>query len=202
MHSIYLVHAGQFKTCLVAADGREKVTGFFLRGDLLGIDSFGCEHHACDIVALDVCEVWELPCTQVGVLECQQPGLRLDLAQWMAGEIRRNWRWTLSLATLGAEQRVAAFLLDMAERQQSLGYSARVLNLRMTRAEMGNFLAIQLETATRALSHLASLGMIRVARRQIELLEPAALGALLRARRGSAAHPGGAASRFGEAGNA
>jgi CRP/FNR family transcriptional regulator len=73
---------------------------------------------------------------------------------------------------------VAAFLVDLAERQRALGYSALQLQLRMSRAELGNFLALQLETVTRALSNLARLGIIAVQRRGVELLDPDSLAAV------------------------
>jgi CRP/FNR family transcriptional regulator len=175
-HSLYLVHAGFFKTCVLSEDGREKITGFHLRGDLLGIDSFDLPAYGCDAVALDTGEVWELPLAQ---LRLHAPELLPHVTAMLAGEIRRDWRWMLALGTLNAEQRVAAFLLDLAARLQALGFSARYLLLRMTRAELGNFLALQLETVTRVLSRLASTGLIAVDGRAIRIDDAKALKAIL-----------------------
>jgi len=179
MHSIYVVHAGFFKSCVTSEDGREKITGFRMRNDLLGIDSLGMSSHACDVVALDVGEVWELPCAQLSAFAAKVPRFQDTLTAALSSEIRRDWQWMLSVGTLAAEKRVIAFLLDLAERQRALGYSPRQLLLRMSRAELGNFLALQLETVTRALSHLAALGLIGVERREIRLVDPDALRALL-----------------------
>lgn len=179
LHSLYLVHAGFFKACVLSEDGREKITGFRMRGDWLGIDALGTSSYTCDAVALDVGEVWDVPCSQLPVFCARLPQLQEHLTAAMAGEIRRDWRWMLSLGTLNAEQRVAAFLLDMAARQRTLGFSARQLRLRMTRAEIGNFLALQLETVTRALSRFGELGIIGVERREIRLNDPDALQMLL-----------------------
>ena len=174
--SLYLVHAGFFKTSVVSEDGREKITGFRLRGDLLGIDALDMPVFACDAVALDVGEVWELPCAQ---LRDQIPNFQEKLTSALAGEIRRDWSWMLAVGTLSAEQRVIAFVLDLAARLHALGFSARSLMLRMTRAELGNFLALQLETVTRALSHLQALGMIDVDGRQIHIQDHAGMRAML-----------------------
>lgn len=63
--SLFLIHAGFFKTCVLSQDGREKITGFRLRGDLLGMDALGLPSYACDAISLDVGEVWELPYAQL-----------------------------------------------------------------------------------------------------------------------------------------
>lgn len=177
-HSLFLVHAGFFKTCVLSEDGREKITGFHLRGDLLGIDSFDMPTYGCDAIALDTCEVWELPLSQ---LRTRAPELLPHVTATLAGEVRRDWRWMLILGTLNAEQRVAAFLLDLASRLEALGFSARHLLLRMTRAELGNFLALQLETVTRVLSRLASSGLIAVDGREIRIDDAKGLKAILAA---------------------
>ncbi|HTM70447.1 MAG TPA: helix-turn-helix domain-containing protein [Luteimonas sp.] len=170
--TLYLVHAGFFKTTVASADGREKITGFRLRGDLLGMESIGLATHACDAVALDTGEVWELPLEQ---LQRHLPECLPEIAGLLASEIRRDWRWMLDTSSLNAEQRVAAFLLDLGERLQALGFSRHDLRLRMTRADLGNFLSLQLETVTRALSRLAASGLIDVDGREIRLADPAAL---------------------------
>lgn len=174
--SLFLVHAGFFKTCLVAEDGREKITGFQLRGDLLGLDAVDMPVHTCDAIALDTGEVWELPYASV---RDDLPGFQQWITSVLAGEIRRDWNWMLTLSTMSADQRVVTFLLDLASRLESLGFSARHLTLRMTRAEIGNFLALKLETVTRALSRLQSQGMIGVEGRDIRIEDPARMRACL-----------------------
>jgi CRP/FNR family transcriptional regulator len=177
--ALYLVHAGCFKTQLVSADGREKITGFRMRGDLLGLDSLGTPSYGCDAIALEFGEVWELPCAQLEAFGAKLPELRQQLTAALAREIRRDWHWMLSIGTLNAEQRVVAFLLDLADRQDALGFSPRHLMLRMTRADLGSFLALQLETVTRVLTRLAGLGAIGVERRHIAIERPALLRTLL-----------------------
>lgn len=180
--ALYLIHAGFFKTSVLSEDGREKITGFRMRGDLLGIDALDMPHYACDAVALDAGEVWELP---VAHLRERLPEFQDRLTALLAGEIRRDWSWMLALGTLTAEQRVITFLLDLAARLERLGFSARCLMLRMTRAELGNFLALQLETVTRALSRLHGAGLIAVERREIRIEDADGLRALLSGTHGS-----------------
>lgn len=175
-HSLFLIHAGFFKTSVASADGREKITGFRMRGDLLGIDALDMPTHGCDAMALDVGEVWELP---MALLRDRLPEFQERLTMLLASEIRRDWGWMLALGTLSADQRVVAFLLDFAARLERLGFSARCLMLRMTRAELGNFLSLQLETVTRALSRLQAQGLIGVERREIRIDDPNGLRALM-----------------------
>lgn len=174
--SLFYVHAGCFKTCLVSEDGREKITGFRMRGDLLGLEALDMETYACDAIALDVGEVWELPYAQ---LRDAFPEFQQRITATLAGEIRRDWNWMLALGTLGAEQRVVTFLLDLSARLAAMGFSPRQLMLRMTRAELGNFLALKLETVTRALSRLQAQGLIGVDGRQIRIDDAAGLHAAL-----------------------
>lgn len=175
-HALFMVHAGLFKTSVLSEDGRERVTGFHLRGELLGIDSFDMPTYACDAIALDTSEAWELP---LSWLKGEGSDLLPCITGMLAAEIRRDWRWMLALGTLSAEQRVVAFLLDLAARLQILGYSAQHLLLRMTRADLGSFLALQLETVTRALSHLDATGVIIVNRREIRIRDEARLRSML-----------------------
>lgn len=170
-HALYLVHAGFLKTCELSEDGREQVTGFRMRGDLLGVESIGLAVHTCDAVALDDCEIWELPYPPVLNACLRIPELQTRLAAALAEEIRRDRSWMLTIGTLPAEQRVAAFLMDIADRHARLGFSPRHFILRMGRADIASFLALKHETVSRALSHLELLGYISVQRREVKLLD-------------------------------
>lgn len=175
-NSLFYVRSGCFKTSVLSEDGREKITGFRMRGDLLGLDAVDMPAHACDAVALDAAEVWELPCVR---LQDMLPEIQSRVTGMLAAEIRRDWRWMLALGTLGADQRVVAFLLDLSARFSTMGLDPELLQLRMTRAELGNFLALTLETVTRALSRLQARGMIEVNGRRIRILDEAGLRAVL-----------------------
>ena len=176
--ALYLVHAGFLKSRLVSPDGREQITGFHLRGELLAVDAIGTATHGCDVIALDYSEVWELPYPPVLHACMRVPELQARLTAALAAEIRRDREWMLALGTLEAEQRVALFLLDLARRYQALGFSASRFVLRTTRAEMGSFLALKHETVTRALSRLHALGYISVERRDVRILDADALARL------------------------
>ena len=174
-NALYLVNVGFLKTCLVAEDGREQVTGFRMRGDLVGIESIGAAVHECDVIALETSGVWELPYPAILRACAQMPELQERLTWALAAEIRSDRSWKLALGSLSSEQRVAAFLLDLASRHEALGFSSRHFVLRMGRADIGSFLALKHETVTRALTRLAAQGCIDVQWREIRILDARAL---------------------------
>lgn len=170
-HAIFLVHAGSYKTCELAEDGRERITSFRMRGDLVGVESIGLRTYSSDVIALEDSEVWELPYPAVLRACLLVPELHAHLTSALAAEIRSDRSWMLMLGTLAAERRVAAFLLDVAARYARLGYSAKHFILRMSRVDMASFLALKHETVSRALSRLHGLSYIDVRRREVRVLD-------------------------------
>jgi len=169
--ALYLVHAGSYKTCELADDGREQVTGFRMRGDLIGVESIGLQSYSCDVIALEDSECWELPYPAILRACLHMPELQTHITGALAAEVRGDRSWMLMLGTLAAERRVAAFLLDVAARYAHLGYSASHFILRMSRIDMASFLALKHETVSRALSRLNELNFISVQRREVHVLD-------------------------------
>ena len=177
-HSLFLVHGGYFKSSVASADGRERVTGLRMRGDILGLESLGLETYACDAIALDVSEVWEIPVSRLAMADARAQSC---LSAQLAAQVRRDWECMLATGTLSAEQRVVDFLLGLSRRHAQMGFSADCLDVRLSRAEIGSYLSLQLETVTRALSHLQALGLIKVERRRITINDRQALQSRLAA---------------------
>ncbi len=173
--ALFVVHFGCLKVSDLSGDGREQVTGFRMRGDLVGAESIGLPGYACDVVALEDCEVWALPYRPIPAACLRLPSLQACLTAALAEEIRRDRSWMLTLGTLKAEQRVASFLLDLAARHARLGYSAHHFILRMSRADIASFLNLKHETVSRILSRLQERGQIAVDRREIRILDAARL---------------------------
>ena len=172
----FLVHAGVYKSTVLDAHGRERVTGFALKGDVLGVEALEGTRYAADVVSLDVGDVIELPRS-----ELMDPvrGMLPVVAASMAAAFERDWRWMLAMRAFDADQRVARFLLDYAARLARRGFPGHRLLLRMTRADIGSFLDLASESVVRAMTRLESAGLIRVSCRDITLLDSAALERLL-----------------------
>jgi CRP/FNR family transcriptional regulator len=174
-HSLYVVRSGCFKTVYTDFSGSEQVLGFPMSGDLMGADGIDCGHYSSTAISLDTSEVVIVPLTSLARLVYECPRLEALLYRVLSRELVRvqNMAWTLG--TLGAEGRVAAFLLTLSARLGALGYSRCSFNLRMTRQEIGSYLGLKLETVSRALSALNTSGIVQVHQRSIDIVDADAL---------------------------
>jgi len=177
--SLYAVRTGFFKTCLSSEDGRDQVTGFQMAGELLGLDGIGTDHHTCDAVALEDSLVCVIPYTQLEELSRELSDLQRHFHKIMSREIVREHGVMLLLGSMRAEERLAAFLLNLTQRLGARGFSANSLVLRMTREEIGSYLGLKLETVSRAFSKFQEDGVLEVKQRQIQVLNPQALQKLV-----------------------
>jgi CRP/FNR family transcriptional regulator len=178
-HALYAVRTGFFKTRVSAEDGRDQVTGFQMAGELLGFDGIGTERHSCDAVALEDSQVCIIPFSQLEGLSRQFNGLQRQLHKVMSREIVRDHGVMLLLGSMRAEERLAAFLLNLTQRLQARGFSGTALVLRMTREEIGSYLGLKLETVSRAFSKFQDDGVLEVKQRQLRVLDEAALRQLV-----------------------
>jgi CRP/FNR family transcriptional regulator, anaerobic regulatory protein len=178
-HSLYVVRSGCFKTVYTDRSGSEQVLGFPMCGDLMGADGIDSGHYSSTAISLDTSEVVIVPLTSLArlIYECRR--LEALFYRVLSRELVRaqNMAWTLG--TLGAEGRVAAFLLTLSARLGALGYSRYSFNLRMTRQEIGSYLGLKLETVSRALSALNTSGIIQVHQRSIDIVDADALRAVI-----------------------
>ena len=177
--SLYAVRTGFFKTCVASQDGRSQVTGFQMAGELLGLDGISTDQHSCDAVALEDSQVCVIPYSQMAALSREIGELQHQFHKLMSREIVREHGVMLLLGGTRAEERLAAFLLNLTQRLQARGFSASSLVLRMTRDEIGSYLGLTLETVSRAFSKLQGDGVLDVKQRQIRVLNPAKLQALV-----------------------
>ena len=177
--SLYAVRTGFFKTCLSSEDGRDQVTGFQMAGELLGLDGIATERHTCDAVALEDSHVCVIPYRQLEDLSREFTDLQRHFHKIMSREIVRDHGVMLLLGSMRAEERLAAFMLNLTQRLRTRGFSASSLVLRMTREEIGSYLGLKLETVSRAFSKFQEDGVLEVKQRQIRVLNADALQALV-----------------------
>ncbi len=178
--AVYAVRAGFFKTRLTSEDGRDQVTGFQMTGELLGLDGIGTERHACDAVALEGSQVCVIPFHRLEALTREFSDLQHQFHKIMSREIVRDHGVMLLLGSMRAEERLAAFLLNLTQRLRARGYSGTALILRMTREEIGSYLGLKLETVSRAFSKFQEDGLLEVKQRQITIKNPAGLQLLVK----------------------
>jgi CRP/FNR family transcriptional regulator len=177
--ALYAVRSGFFKTSVVVEDGRDQVTGFYMPGEILGLDGIGTERHAVDTIALEDSEVCVIPFARLEELSQDVRGLQSQFHKLMSREIVRDQGIMMLLGTMRAEERIAAFLLNLSQRFTARGFSRAEFNLRMTRAEIGSYLGLKLETVSRILSRLQNEKLIAVNQRLVRILDVEGLRKLL-----------------------
>ena len=177
--ALYAIRTGGFKTQILNEEGHEQATGFQMAGEIIGMDGIDSDVHICDALALEDSEVCEIPFDDLEELSRELPLLQRHLHRILSREIVRNQNTMLLLGSMRAEERLAAFLLNLSQRFSVRGYSPTSIQLRMTRQEIGSYLGLKLETVSRALSHLQEAKLITVCNRSLEILSLAGLRACI-----------------------
>ncbi|HEY8084011.1 MAG TPA: fumarate/nitrate reduction transcriptional regulator Fnr [Methylophilaceae bacterium] len=173
--SLYAIKTGFFKTCIATEDGREQVTGFQMAGEIMGLDGIVNDHHSCNAVALEDAVVCVMPFAKMEELSREFPALQHHMHKIMSREIVREHGVMLLLGNMRAEERLAAFLLNLVQRLHARGFSKSELILRMTREEIGSYLGMKLETVSRTFSKFSEDGIIDVKQRDVRILDTEAL---------------------------
>ena len=173
--SLFAIRTGFFKTSVVSEDGKDQVTGFQMAGEVIGLDGIVNDQHTCDAVALEDAEVCVMPFDRVEELSREVVSLQRHVHKIMSREIVREHGVMLLLGSMRAEERLAAFLLNLVQRLNARGFSQTELVLRMTREEIGSYLGLKLETVSRTFSKFAEEGIVEVKQRHLRILDTEAL---------------------------
>lgn len=179
---LYVVNSGFFKTVNLSGEGREQVVGLHFKGDWMGLEGIAAAHYGCDAVAMDTGEVWAIRYDALLQVAVRTPALLTALHEAMSRELTRDHDSMLSLCTLPADARVAGFLRHWADALAQRGLRTDQITLPMTRAEIGNYLGMTLESVSRALSRMARGDVIRFTekgRRDIRIPQVDALTAFM-----------------------
>ena len=176
--AVYVVRFGCLKSSIPGDSGEELVLDFPMRGDLIGSDALAGPPCATDVIALEDSEVMALPLADFEEACARLPDLRQDLCRHFGAALRKEREHLKRLGGMRAAQRVARFLFELSARYASFGQSSRAFYLRMSRAEIGSYLGLTLESVSRLLSRMHDEGLIKVNLRQVELLDVDALRAI------------------------
>lgn len=180
-NALYAIRTGFFKTRISSEDGRDQVTGFQMAGEIIGLDGIVSDHHTCDAVALEDAEVCVMPFDRIEELSREVISLQRHVHKIMSREIVRENGVMLLLGSMRAEERLAAFLLNLVQRLHARGFSQSELVLRMTREEIGSYLGLKLETVSRTFSKFMEDGIVEVKQRHVRILNPDALKLIVNA---------------------
>lgn len=166
--SISAVRAGCFKSYIIDKNGEEQVLGFYLPGEIIGFDAIHEKTHKANVVALDTSSVCGLSFDSLSEMARQLPQLQQELFRVMSLHISQL---EANAADLSAEERLAGLLCSLSARFESRGYSSKQFNLSMSRRDIASNLRLATETVSRVLARFQSAGLIRVDRKQVEILE-------------------------------
>jgi len=177
--ALYAVRVGSLKTTVLCDDGREQVAGYHMPGDLVGLDGMGAHRHGSEATALEDSECCVIPFERLEAAARLAPALQHNLHRILGREIAVDHGTMLVLGSMRAEERLAAFLLNLSGRQKARGYSSTEFVLRMTREEIGSYLGLKLETVSRLFSKFHDEGLVQVQGRGIKIIHMAMLRQLV-----------------------
>lgn len=177
--TLYAVRLGFLKSTVMSSDGREQVTNFFMAGEMIGFDGISSGVHSCDVTALEDTEVCVINYDKFEEAATSMRSMGAHVLKMLSREIVRQHGVMLLLGSMHAEERLAAFLLSLSQRFEQRGYSRSEFVLRMTRAEIGSYLGLKLETVSRVLSRFSHDGLIEVNQKHVRIFDAEGLRAIV-----------------------
>jgi CRP/FNR family transcriptional regulator len=175
--AIYAVRGGVVKTRLVDDNGHEQVLGFHLPGEMVGLNAIHPAKYPCDAIALDTVFVCRFSFPALATLATKIPGVQQQLFRLLSADIGKAG---LLSGDYSADERLAAFLLALADRYAARGFSAKAFHLVMSRGDIANYLRLAAETVSRVLRRMQDQKLIAIDGREVELLDRDALHDLAR----------------------
>ena len=175
---LYVVRSGSVRTTQPGPDGEEQVIGFHLPGELVGLEAISESVHHCAATALERTSVCAVPFDNLESVAAEIPALQKQLHRLISRELVQDQHHLIALGRRTARERIALFLHSLSERLEGAGYSGDDFRLTMSRDDIASYLGLALETVSRLLTRLAEDGVIEVDRRQVRILDRAALAQL------------------------
>jgi len=173
--AIAAVRAGTVQTYVLDPSGHEQVLGFFLPGEVIGLNAISQARYPCNAVALDTVMLCRFSFPKMALLATRLPGLQAQLFRLLSQDIGKA---ALLAGDYTADERMAAFLVSLSRRYAQRGFSPIRFHLTMARTDMANYLRLAPETVSRVLRRFQDEGLVNVERRELEIRDAARLQAL------------------------
>lgn len=170
-HAVYAVRSGGIKTYSISEDGDEQVTGFYLPGELFGMDGIGTDSHTNSAKTLESTSVCKIPFNQLEELSAKIPSLQKHFFQLLSAEIQADQKLLMLLGKKPAEERVAFFLYSLSSRYLKRGLSPNRFRLPMSRNDIGSYLGLAVETVSRVFTRFQNSDMLFADGKEVEILD-------------------------------
>lgn len=169
--SVFAVRSGSIKSYTVSNDGQEQVTGFHLPGEIFGMDGIAHNHYTNSALAMETAAICEIPFSRLQELSIAIPSLQNHFFQLMSKEITNDQHLITLLSKNSAEERVATLLLSISNRNLRRQLSGARFRLPMSRADIGNYLGLTVETVSRVFGRFQKQDLLKVDKKEIEVLD-------------------------------
>ncbi|MEH6446078.1 MAG: fumarate/nitrate reduction transcriptional regulator Fnr [Oceanospirillaceae bacterium] len=173
--SVFIIKTGSIKTYIVDSSNIKKITGFYFPGDLIGLNAISANIYYDYAEVLETSTICQAPFEQLDKLSVYLPQLRRKILQLMSKSIFDEQQMLQLLAQKNADQRIATFLLYVSNHFKTRGFSGSRFRLSMSRYEIGSYLGLTTETVSRTLSRLQKSNYLVAEKKEIGILNFAAL---------------------------
>jgi CRP/FNR family transcriptional regulator len=170
-HTLYLVRSGSIKVYAISDDGDEQILGFYLPGDLVGLDALEGRYHGCAAVALETSSIHEISIERLEQLCRTDPDIQQQVYRLYSRELARDYELLRLLGKKNASQRLAGFLVNLSQHFEQRGFSACEFNLSMSRHDIAHYTGLAVETVSRLLGRFQQDDLLEVERRHIRILD-------------------------------
>lgn len=175
---LYVVRFGQFKLIVGDLIGDQRVAGFYMAGDLVGLDAIATGQHDFRLIALEDSEVFEIPFAAIVNMMAAEPAIQRQFLQAMSEALNNEYRRSFELASSSLDERFASFLLKLGEKYARLGYSENSFRLSMSRGDIGSYLGTSVECVSRLIARFNAQDAVSISGRMVELHDRPYLQAL------------------------
>ncbi|RLA07903.1 MAG: transcriptional regulator FNR [Gammaproteobacteria bacterium] len=167
--SIYAIKSGSIKTIKTDAKNTQ-IIGFYLPGELLGLDAISSNRHSCSAIAIETTALCEIPFAALDEMVIKIPGLGRQLIKIMSREKESDEIRMTILSHNSAKTRLARFLINLSNRFSNRSLSKKSFKISMSRIDTANYLGLALETVSRIFSTFKQDKIINIDNKIITIL--------------------------------
>lgn len=179
LESINAITSGTLKLLRVSSSGSEQVVGFRFPGELVGDEGIAPGSHSLSAIAIDNASVCKIPMDKLDAIADKIPDFQKHLFDLLSRQcFVMHQQFSSYAARNSAEERLAAFILNIAERYTSNSKTSTEIQLAMNRDDIANFLGVRRETLSRSFSKLQKTRVISAKGKTLKILDLKALRSL------------------------